>query len=73
MKRDPAQLHSLAHDPRYRYIRKWLYGYLIPLSTCTGASCRVETGPEPQPLPKKSVRPKRKKKGPGANQPAAKP
>jgi N-acetylglucosamine-6-sulfatase len=71
MKRDPAQLHSLAHDPRYRYIRKWLYGFLIPLSTCGGPSCRIETGPEPPPLPKKSVRPKRKH--PGANRPAAKP
>ena len=65
MKRDPAQLHSLATDPRYRFVRKWLYDQLIPLSTCAGATCRVELGPDPLPLPKSAVRPKRKKK-PGA-------
>lgn len=74
MKRDPAQLDSLAADPRYRYVRRWLYEQLIPLSTCAGASCRVELGPDPWPLKKKALRPKRKKKpGPGPKQPAPKP
>jgi len=73
MKRDPAQLHSLAKDRRYRYVRKWLFNWLIPLSTCSGAGCRIEIGPDPAPLPKKAVRPKRKKKGQGTKQPAAKP
>jgi arylsulfatase A-like enzyme len=69
MWRDPAQLRSLAGDPRYRYVRKWLYNALIPLSSCAGASCRVELGPDPLPLSKKAVRPKRKK-NPGGKQPA---
>jgi arylsulfatase A-like enzyme len=71
MKRDPAQLHSLAADPRYRYVRKWLYDQLVPLSSCAGPSCRVELGPDPLPLPKSALRPKRKKKkGQGTQQPA---
>lgn len=70
MLRDPAQLHSLAKDPRYRYVRKWLYNALIPLSTCAGPSCRVELGPDPPPLSKSAVRPKRKKK-PGSSKPTA--
>jgi N-acetylglucosamine-6-sulfatase len=77
MLRDPAQLHSLALDPRYRYVRKWLYDALIPLSTCAGPSCRVELGPDPAPLPKSALR-KRKRKSAGAGkqpprQPAPKP
>jgi arylsulfatase A-like enzyme len=62
MKRDPAQLNSLARDPRYRIVRKWLFTHLIPLSTCSGEACRVELGPDPPPLPKSAVRPQRKKK-----------
>jgi N-acetylglucosamine-6-sulfatase len=74
MKRDPAQLHSLAADPRYRFVRKWLYDHLAALATCGGAACRVEIGPDPAPLPKSALRPKRKKKpSQGTNQPATKP
>jgi N-acetylglucosamine-6-sulfatase len=74
MKADPAQLHSLALDPRYRYVRKWLYDHLVPLSTCSGPACRVELGPDPAPLPKSALRPKRKKRrGQGTKQPAPKP
>ena len=69
MKRDPAQLHSLALDPRYRLVRKWLYDALIPLSSCAGPSCRVELGPDPAPLPKSALRPKGKKKRKGTRQP----
>jgi arylsulfatase A-like enzyme len=70
MKRDPAQLNSLAADPRYRYVRKWLFDHLAVLSTCAGAACRVDIGPDPFPLPKSVVRPKRKKKpGTGIQQP----
>jgi N-acetylglucosamine-6-sulfatase len=71
MIRDPAQLHSLAADPRYRYVRKWLYDQLVPLSACAGPACRVELGPDPAPLPKSSLRPKRKKQ-PTGKQPAPK-
>jgi N-acetylglucosamine-6-sulfatase len=70
MWRDPAQLRSLVRDPRYRYVRQWLSNALIPLSSCAGAPCRVELGPDPLPLSKKAVRPKRKRKS-GARQPAA--
>jgi N-acetylglucosamine-6-sulfatase len=73
MKRDPAQLHSLALDPRYRPVRRWLYTALIPLSTCVGPACRVELGPDPRPLSKRALRPKRKKKGQGTEQPAPTP
>jgi N-acetylglucosamine-6-sulfatase len=73
MKRDPEQLNSLALDPRYRYVRKWLFDQLAVLSACAGASCRVEIGPDPAPLPKSAARPNRKKRGPGTNQATAKP
>ena len=73
MKRDPEQLNSLALDPRYRYVRKWLFDQLAVLSACAGASCRVEIGPDPAPLPKSAARPKRKKRGPGTNQATVKP
>jgi N-acetylglucosamine-6-sulfatase len=63
MWRDPAQLRSLAADPRYRYVRKWLHSSLIPLSSCVGPSCRVELGPNPLPLSKKALRPKLRKPG----------
>ena len=32
-----------------RYVRKWLFDHLAPLSTCAGAACRVEIGPDPAP------------------------
>jgi hypothetical protein len=79
MKRDPAQLQSLAVDPRYRFVRKWLFDHLAVLSTCVGAACRAEIGPDPLPLPKSALRPKRKKKPgqgqgrrPGTKQPGVK-
>ncbi len=62
MKRDPAQLHSLALDPRYRPVRRWLYAQLVPLSSCAGPSCRIELGPDPAPLSKKALRRQRKKR-----------
>ena len=65
MKRDPAQLRNLATDPRFRYVRKWLFDHLAVLSSCAGAACRAEIGPDPVPLPKSAVRPKRKKKKQG--------
>jgi arylsulfatase A-like enzyme len=70
MWRDPAQLNSLARDPRYRYVWKWLYNALIPLSSCAGPTCRVELGPDPLPLSKKALRPK--EKGQGTKTPAGK-
>jgi arylsulfatase A-like enzyme len=74
MKRDPAQLNSLALNPRYRYVRKWLYERLVPLSACAGPSCRVELGPDPLPLSKSALRKQQKKKqGQGTKQPAPKP
>jgi hypothetical protein len=39
------------------------------LSTCAGAACRVDIGPDPFPLPKSAVRLKLKKKpGTGTQQ-----
>jgi arylsulfatase A-like enzyme len=64
MKRDPAQLDSLATNPRYRLVRKWLFAHLTSLTTCAGETCRVQIGPDPLPLPKSALRPKRKKKPP---------
>jgi arylsulfatase A-like enzyme len=64
MRRDPAQLRSVAHDPRYRPVRKFLYAHLALLFNCSGAPCRVEIGPDPRPLPKKALQPKKKAKGP---------
>jgi arylsulfatase A-like enzyme len=72
MKRDPAQLHSLVKNPRYKLVRAWLLGQLTPLTTCAGPSCRAEIGPDPLPLPKSAVRKKRKRKpGTGTHQPPA--
>ena len=62
MRRDPAQLRSLAKDRRYGPVRKWLFNHLAALSTCAGTACRIELGADPLPLPKSAVRPKRKKK-----------
>ena len=64
MKRDPQQLNSVVRDPRYRYVRRWLFTQLIPLSTCAGEPCRVELGPDPPPLSKKAVPPPKRKKKP---------
>ena len=61
MRRDPAQLNSLASNRRFKPVRKYLYANLVPLSSCAGASCRVEIGAEPKPLKRK--KPKRKRKG----------
>ncbi|HEY6771723.1 MAG TPA: sulfatase [Solirubrobacterales bacterium] len=73
MKRDPAQLNSLVTNPRYRLVRKWLLVHLTGLTTCAGEACRVQIGPDPLPLPKSAVRPKRKKKpGTGTKQPGTK-
>jgi N-acetylglucosamine-6-sulfatase len=71
MKRDPAQLNSLAKNPRYRFVRKWLFDRLTALSVCSGATCRAEIGPDPLPLPKSALRPKRKKKKQGEGTPPA--
>jgi N-acetylglucosamine-6-sulfatase len=62
MLRDPAQLNSVVHDPRYRLVKRWLFSQLVPLSTCAAAQCRVEIGPDPAPLSRKALRPKRKGK-----------
>jgi arylsulfatase A-like enzyme len=59
---DPAQLRSKHADPRYRFVRKFLFGQLVALSTCRSAGCRTEAGPDPAPLPKKKAKPKRKRK-----------
>jgi arylsulfatase A-like enzyme len=61
MRRDPAQLRSVVTDPRYRFVRKFLYDHLSPLTTCVAASCRLDIGPDPLPLPKTAVRMKAKK------------
>jgi arylsulfatase A-like enzyme len=71
MKRDPAQLNSLAKNPRYKFVRKFLFDHLAVLSTCAAAACRVDIGPDPLPRPKSALRPKRKKKpGTGTKPPA---
>ena len=62
MLKDPAQLNSVATDPRYRRVRKWLLNKLIPLSACAGDSCRLEIGPEPS--PRKGPKPGRKQGSP---------
>ncbi len=67
MLRDPAQLHNVVANPRFRLVRKWLFAHLATLSSCAGAACRVEIGPDPVPLPKSALRPKRKRK-PGTTQ-----
>jgi N-acetylglucosamine-6-sulfatase len=69
MKRDPAQLRNLATDPRFRYVRKWLFDHLAALSSCAGAACRVDIGPDPVPLPKSALRKRKKKPGTGTTQP----
>jgi len=50
---DPAELRSKARDPRYRSVRKFLFGQLVALANCSGAQCRSEAGPDPPPPPGK--------------------
>jgi arylsulfatase A-like enzyme len=50
MRRDRAQLNNVSADARYRKVRKFLRGHLAVFTTCTGAVCRVEIGPDPRPL-----------------------
>ena len=57
---DPAQLRSKHADPRYRFVRKFLFGQLVALTTCRSAGCRIEAGPDPPPVPKKKAKRKRK-------------
>jgi arylsulfatase A-like enzyme len=52
MHRDPGQLRSLAADPRFKPVRKYLYNALISLATCAGAGCGPELPLEPRPLPR---------------------
>jgi arylsulfatase A-like enzyme len=56
MRHDPGQLRNRASDPRYKPVRKWLYGHLVGLTGCAGESCRTEIGPDPAPL-KRAPRP----------------
>lgn len=59
LRRDPAQLHNLVRNERFRFVRKWLYGHMAVFSTCVGAPCRAEIGPEPRPRKKgRTPRPK---------------
>ncbi len=53
MLRDPAQQLSKHDDPRYRFVRKFLFGRLVSLATCSSAICRTEIGPDPPPVKKK--------------------
>jgi hypothetical protein len=52
MKNDPAQLRSLHANPRFKPVRKWLFGRLLGLVSCDAGECREEIGSEPAPLPK---------------------
>ena len=61
MLRDPAQQLSKHADPRYRFIRKFLFGQLVQLANCRAAICRAEAGTDPVPVPKKKVKAKSKK------------
>jgi len=61
MHRDPAQLRSLATDPRFRPVRKYLFSALVSLAGCAGAGCNPELAPEPR-----SLRPKPRPKPKGA-------
>jgi N-acetylglucosamine-6-sulfatase len=69
MQRDPAQMNSVVNNPRYRLVKRWLMSNLIPLSTCAGATCRVEIGPDPAPLSKKALKHKGKKGNKGPKKP----
>jgi hypothetical protein len=60
MRFDPAQLRSLAHDRRFRPVRRYLLGQLIALSLCNGAACRADIPLEPAP---RKLKRKPKKKG----------
>jgi N-acetylglucosamine-6-sulfatase len=57
---DPAQLRSKHADPRYKWVRRFLFGQLVSLTNCRSATCRADAGPDPAPLPppKKSKKPK---------------
>ena len=52
MRNDPGQLVNQASNPRFAPVRQFLFHHLIPLTSCDGAECREEIGPDPSPLPK---------------------
>ncbi|MBS1887484.1 MAG: sulfatase [Actinobacteria bacterium] len=47
--RDPYEVHSLAHDPRYHTVESWLGAHLRRLEECEGASCHMTVGAIPRP------------------------
>jgi len=49
MRRDPGQLRNKADDSRYKAVRKLLFNHMVAFSTCVGATCRFEIGPDPAP------------------------
>jgi arylsulfatase A-like enzyme len=53
MKLDPGQLRNVAHNPRYRKVRKRLFALLQDYVACDGAECRAQAGPDPKPKPKR--------------------
>jgi N-acetylglucosamine-6-sulfatase len=68
MYRDPAQLRNKTGDPRYRRVRKFLRRQITAFAACGGPTCRIEIGPDPRPLKRKS-RSKPKDKGEPAGKP----
>ena len=45
---DPAQLRSKHADPRYRFVRKFLFGQLVTLATCRSRHLPHRGGPRPR-------------------------
>ena len=47
--RDPFEVRSRVHDPRYRRTRRFLRGQWRRLRDCRGAGCRLRVGATPGP------------------------
>ena len=63
MRKDPEQLHSRHDVRRYKKVRKWMLAKLNRFSTCAGASCSEQIGPEPSKLKRKKGKRSRRARG----------
>ena len=51
MVRDPTQVHSLAANPNYRWVKAFLRTtQLLKLEVCHGSACGTEIPADPAPL-----------------------
>ena len=58
LQKDRLEVNSFYKDGRYKAVRKFLIKALAKLTPCVGATCNVEIGKPPKPVPKRKKRAK---------------